>query len=47
MAQISIDLESFTKEQLIGLILYAHGQDITFNEAMIRALTSYLDKNKH
>jgi hypothetical protein len=46
-AEIDIDLELFTKEQLINLIMYAHAYDITFNEAIVRTLTNFIDKNEN
>jgi hypothetical protein len=46
MAEIDIDLEEFTKEQLIAIIIYAHAHDLTFNQAIVKAMTSYLEANK-
>ena len=36
---IIIDLNDFTKEQLIDIIISAHLKDETFNQFVVRALT--------
>lgn len=40
---IDFDLNSLTKEQLITFILFAHENNITFNEAFVKALESFID----
>lgn len=40
---IEIDLEQLDKDQLINLIMYAHKYDITFNEAIVKSLTSFIE----
>lgn len=42
-SNIDINLEEFDKNTLINLILYTHKFDYTFNEAVVKMLTSYLD----
>jgi hypothetical protein len=36
---IDIDLNEFTKEQLMDMIIAAHTKNETFNEFVVRALT--------
>ena len=36
---IDIDLNDFTKEQLMDIIIAAHLKDETFNQFIVRALT--------
>lgn len=45
MADIEIDLESFSKEALIDLIRYAHKNNLTFNEAIVSILQTYIQSN--
>jgi hypothetical protein len=40
---LEIDLEDFDKAQLIRIIMYAHENDITFNETIVKILTSFLE----
>ena len=40
---LEIDLEDFDKAQLIRIIMYAHENDITFNESIIRILSLFLE----
>jgi len=40
---IEIDLECYSKDELIKLISYTHSHDITFNEAIVKVLTSYIE----
>ena len=42
-ATLEIDLEDFDKAQLIRIIMYAHDHDISFNEAMVRILSSFIE----
>lgn len=42
MATLDIDLEEFSKETLIKLILFAHENDFTFNEAIVESLKSII-----
>lgn len=45
MADIEIDLESFSKETLIDLIQHAHKNNLTFNEAIVSILQTYIQSN--
>jgi hypothetical protein len=40
---IELDLDSFSKEALLNLIQYAHKNDLTFNEAIVRLLTQIVN----
>ena len=40
---LEIDLEDFDKAQLIRIIMFAHEHDISFNEAMVRILSLFLE----
>jgi hypothetical protein len=42
-ATLEIDLEDFDKPQLIRIIMFAHEHDISFNEAMVRILSLFLE----
>lgn len=42
-ATLEIDLEDLDKAQLIRIIMFAHEHDITFNEAMVRILSSFIE----
>lgn len=42
-ATLEIDLESLDKAQLIHVIMFAHEHDITFNEAIVRILSLFLE----
>lgn len=42
-ATLEIDLEDLDKAQLIRIIMFAHEYDITFNEAMVRILSLFLE----
>ena len=46
METIELDLEILDKEGLLTLIQYAHERDLTFNEAIVSILTSYINTNK-
>jgi hypothetical protein len=39
---VDIDLDSFSKEELISLISFAHKENITFNEAIVKMLENLL-----
>lgn len=43
MASLELNLEDFSKEELIYLILHAHERDLTFNQAIERILKISLD----
>lgn len=38
-ATIELDLEYFSKQELINLILYAHKNDLTINQSFVKILT--------
>ncbi len=40
---LEIDLEDLDKAHLISVIMYAHEHDITFNEAMVKILSLFLE----
>jgi hypothetical protein len=42
---LEIDLNEFDKETLIHLIIYAHDNNITFNEAIIQVIQQFLNTN--
>lgn len=42
-SNIEIDLNDFTKEQLIRMIIAAHSNNETFNEFIVRTLTKAVD----
>lgn len=44
MGTLEINLEEFSKEELIHLILDAHERDLTFNQAIERILKENLDR---
>jgi len=44
MGTLEINLEEFSKEELINLILLAHERDLTFNQAIERILKENLDR---
>ena len=44
MASLELNLEEFTKEELIHLILHTHERDLTFNQAIERILKENLDR---
>lgn len=46
MASIDFNLEDLSKDELITFILYAHKYDITFNEAIVKALTEFVKRNE-
>ena len=39
---IEIDLDSFSKEELVLLISIAHRKDLTFNELIVETLSIFL-----
>lgn len=39
---LDINLEEYDKDLLIKLIKYAHERDLTFNEAIVEILKSFL-----
>jgi hypothetical protein len=43
MASLELNLDEFTKEELIYLILHAHEKDLTFNQVIERILKENLD----
>lgn len=45
METIEIDLDCLSKEGLLTLIQYAHEKDLTFNEAIVSILKSYIKTN--
>ena len=42
-ATLEIDLEVIDKAQLIRVIMFAHEHNITFNEAIVRILSLFLE----
>jgi hypothetical protein len=42
MSNLDIDLEEFSKETLISFIQYAHENDYTMNEAIVKILESVI-----
>lgn len=46
-SDLDIDLESFTKDELIAILQYMHTNEITFNEFVVTALTNFVDDYKH
>lgn len=47
---LEIDLEGFSKTELIHIITYAHEREMTFNQAIVDLLTkalSYFEKEKN
>lgn len=43
METIELDLDCLSKEGLLNLIEYAHKNNLTFNEAIVRLLQSYIN----
>lgn len=43
-SEIEIDLESWSKTDLINFIIFAHNNNYTFNEAIVYALESVVDR---
>lgn len=43
METIELDLGSLSKEGLLNLIEYAHKNNLTFNEAIVRLLQTYIN----
>jgi hypothetical protein len=41
---LEIDLSEYPKDLLIRMILFAHENNLTFNEAVVKILTDYLPK---
>ena len=41
---LEIDLSEFSKDLLIRFIIFAHENDLTFNESVVKILTDYLPK---
>lgn len=41
---IEINLQEYTKDELIVMISYMHGNNLTFNEALVKLIKSYLNK---
>ena len=41
---LQIDLDQFPKDLLIRLIIFAHENNLTFNESVDKILTDYLPK---
>lgn len=46
MATIDIDLDAFSKEDLISIIVNAHERNMTFNEYIVYALTTFVENHK-
>jgi len=44
---IDLDLNSFTKDELISFIVSAHTKDITFNQLLVEVLSIYLEENNY
>jgi hypothetical protein len=44
MGTLSINLEEFSKEELINLIILAHEKDFTFNQIIEHVLKTNLDR---
>jgi hypothetical protein len=45
-SSIELNLEEFEKKDLVNFILYAHKNNCTFNEAIIRSLESFIRNNE-
>ena len=45
MATLELNLEDFSKEELINLILLTHEKDVTFNQ-MIDFSKTYVEENR-
>ena len=43
---IELDLESFEKRDLINLILYAHKHNLTFNDAITKAVSGIVNEEE-
>jgi hypothetical protein len=41
---IEINLQEYTKDELIVMISYMHGNNLTFNEALAKLIKSYLNQ---
>lgn len=41
---IEINLQEYTKDELIVMISYMHGNNLTFNEALVKLIKSYLNQ---
>ena len=41
---MEIDLEEWSKKDLISFIIFAHNNNYTFNEAIVYALESVVDR---
>jgi hypothetical protein len=44
MATLELNLEDFSKEELINLILLTHEKDVTFNQMIEHILKTNLDR---
>ena len=42
-SEMEIDLEEWTKKDLINFIIFAHNNNYTFNEAIVHSLESIID----
>jgi hypothetical protein len=42
--ELTINLQDYSKELLIELILYAHENELTFNEAIVSLLKKFLEE---
>ena len=42
--QLEINISEYPKDLLIRFIIFAHENDLTFNEAFVKLLTDYLPK---
>lgn len=42
--RIEIDLNEYPKDILIGFMIFAHENNLTFNEAFVKLLTDYVSK---
>ena len=43
---VDIDLDTFSKEELINLIIYSNNRNITFNEAIVQILSEYIKREE-
>jgi hypothetical protein len=41
---LEIDFSDYPKDLLIRFIIFAHENDLTFNQALVKLLTDYLPK---
>jgi hypothetical protein len=44
--ELTINLQDFSKELLIELILYAHQNELTFNEAIISLVKKFIEETQ-